>query len=326
MAIGKGSDFKIYDDQINGGLVETLVQQTNAFNAASRGAIRLVDRRLRGNYEYESFFQNISSLVTRRDLTSVSSVDDTAVSQEEFISVKINRKIGPVANTLDSFRKIARSANDESLSFLIGTQVAKAMMVDKLNNSVRALRAALDNQSDNTTLKTTTMKTEHLVDGLALMGDMADRVAVWVMHSKPFFDLVKDQIAANIDGVSNFNVAQATPITLNRPVLVTDSEALRIDGSPTGDFQYFTLGLVPGAATVENSEDELIHAEFVTGLENLVVRMQGEFAYNLGLKGFQWDVGNGGANPIDSDVGTGGNWDKVATSHKDLAGIVIESK
>lgn len=326
MATGKASDFKIYDDQINGGLVETLVQQTNAFNAASRGSIRLMDKRLRGDYEYESFFTNISSLVTRRDTTSVSAATDLALAQDEFVSVKLNRKIGPVANTLDSFRKIGRGADDQSMSFLIGTQVAKAMMVDKLNNAVRALRAAIDNVSTNTTLTAEKLDTDHLVDGLALMGDMADQVVVWVMHSKPYFDLVKNQIAANIDGVSNFNVAQGTPITLNRPVLVTDSEALRIDGSPNGDYQYFTLGLVPGAATLENSEEEIIHAELVTGLENLVVRMQGEFAYNLGMKGFQWDVANGGANPTDTNVGTGSNWDKVATSYKDLAGIVIESK
>jgi hypothetical protein len=326
MATGKASDFKIYHEQINGGLVETLVQQTNAFNAASRGAIRMVDNRIRGDYEYESFFQNISGLVSRRDTTSVSAATDAALTQDEMISVKLNRKIGPVANTLDSFRKIMRQADDEALSFLIGTMVAKAMAVDKLNTAVRAARAALDNQADNTTLKATIMATEHLVDGLALMGDAADRVVVWVMHSKPYFDLVKDQIAANIDGISNFNVANAAPVTLNRPVLVTDSEALRIDGSPTGDYQYFTLGLVPGAIEVENSEEEMIHAEIVTGLENLVIRMQGEFAYNLGLKGFQWDVGNGGANPTDSTLGTGSNWDKVMASAKDLAGVVIETK
>lgn len=325
MAIGKGSDFKIYEEYFNGGLVETLVQQTNAFNAASRGAIRLVDNRLRGNYEYESFFQNISGIVSRRDITSTSSADDTALTQDEFISVKLNRKVGPIANTLDSFRKIQREAGDEALSFLIGTMVAKAKMVDQLNSAIRATRSALDNVSSNTKLIGTLADTDDLVDTLALMGDMADRVVVWVMHSKVYYDLVKNQIAANIDGVSNLNVATATPVTLNRPVLVTDSEALRIDGSPTGDYQYFTMGLVPGAVMLENSEEEMIHSEIVTGLENLVVRLQGEYAYNLGVKGFQWKTATG-SNPTDTQVGTGSNWTKVATSYKDLAGVVLESK
>lgn len=326
MAIGKNSDFKVYDEYVHGAFIETLVQQTNAFNAASRGTIVLQDNRLKGNYEYESFMANISSLVSRRDLTSVAAATDLAQTQEEFISVKINRKVGPVAQTLDSFRKIMRSADEGSLSYLIGTQVAKAMMVDKLNNGLRAARAAIDNQSTNTTTIGTDITTAGLVTGLALMGDMADRVSCWVMHSKVYFDLVQNQIAANIDGVSNFNVATAQPVTLNRPVIITDSESLRVDGSPTGDYDYYTLGLVPNGIMIENSEEEMIHAEIVTGLENLVVRLQGEFAYNLGLKGFKWDVANGGANPTDATVATGSNWDTAATSYKDFAGVVIQSK
>jgi hypothetical protein len=323
MAIGKASDFKIYDDQLNGGMVETLVQQTAAFNAASRGGIRLVTNRLRGNYEYESFFQNISSLVTRRDTTSVAAATDLALPQDEHISVKINRKVGPVAQTLDAFRKIGRGANEQSLSFLVGTMIAKAMQVDQLDNAIRAGVATIGAQSTLIHNVGSTLSTSDLVDGLSKMGDMASRVVVWVMHSAAYYDLVKEQISANIDGVANFNVATATPITLNRPVIVTDSAALTATGSP--DDPYYTLGLVADGIVVEDSEEELMHAEIVTGLENLVVRLQGEFAYNLGVKGAQWDVANGGANPTNAAVATTTNWDKVAADVKDMCGVRIDS-
>src|SRR5262245_50036231 len=46
------------------------------------------------------------------------------------------------------------------------------------------------------------------------------------MHSKPYYDLVQSQINANITGISNFAIAQATPVTLNRPVIITDSSSL----------------------------------------------------------------------------------------------------
>jgi hypothetical protein len=88
---------------------------------------------------------------------------------------------------------------------------------------------------------------------------------------------------------------------------------------------YHTLGLVQNAVVVEDSEETMMESQIITGLENLVVRLQGESAYNLGLKGFKWDVSNGGANPSDSAVGTGSNWDAVATSYKDWAGVVIKS-
>jgi hypothetical protein len=331
MATGKASDFKIYQDQLIGGMVETLVQQTELFNASSRNAIVLRDHRMRGDYGYESFFKNISDLVSRRDTSSTASATDLALSQEEFISVKIDRKVGPVGQTLDSFRKIMRQSNEQSLSFLIGTQVAKGMMVDKLNTGLRAAKAALDNVSDLTVDVSTTgdgkISSDALVQALAKMGDAADRVVCWVMHSKVYYDLVRDQIADNIDGVSNFNLASARPITLNRPVLVTDSTALTAAVSPTADgSDYFTLGLTAEGILVETSEDEIMHAEIVTGLENLVCRLQGEFAYNLGLKGFKWDVSSGGANPTDAAIGTGSNWDQAVTSYKDCAGVVLQTR
>jgi hypothetical protein len=104
---------------------------------------------------------------------------------------------------------------------------------------------------------------------------------------------------------------------------VTDSEALHdANGSLTDT--YNVLGLVQGAGLVKESEPDNVAFELVTGLDNLVYRYQGEYAFNVGVKGFQWDVTNGGVNPTDSDLSTATNWDKVATSYKDCAGIRIK--
>ena len=333
MAIGKASDFVIYEAQFNGGLVETLTQNTDAFNAASRGAISLRTRRSRGNYLQESFFSTISSLVSRRDTTSVSSATDLALTQDEIISVKLNRTVGPVAQTLDAFRKIQRSLGGENgamaLSFLLGTQVAKAMQVEWLNKGLLSGQTALVNtsdvfQDDRTTGGTLT--TAGLVRGLAKFGDAADRIILWVMHSKAYYDLVQNQISANVDGTSNFNIATGTPVTMNRPVLITDSSDLTdTTGSPTGEPDYITLGLTANGIVLEDSEEETMHQELVTGLDNLVVRLQGEFAFNCGVKGYKWDTTNGGANPTDATLGTGSNWDQAAADKKDLAGIAIKT-
>lgn len=328
MATGTSSSFKIYNEFTHTALIETLTQASNAFNAASRGAIRLVTDYTKGDFDYNSFFQNISGLVSRRTTTgsaALATVADTPLSQGEMVKVKVNRKIGPVANTLDAFKKIQKGPFDEdALNFAVGVQSAKAMQVEMLNTALRALRAALNAQTSvkYTVPSSGTLTTQGLVNGLAKFGDNADKIVCWVMHSKPFYDLVLNQIAANIDGVSNFNVAQATPVTLNRPVLVTDSPAL-LGGSPT---DYYTLGLVNDAAQVEDSEETTIKTDLITGQENLIVRYQGEFAYNVGVRGFTWDVANGGANPSDSALGTGSNWDAVMSSFKDFAGVVIQSR
>jgi len=139
------------------------------------------------------------------------------------------------------------------------------------------------------------------------------------MHSKSYYDLVKEQFAANIDGVSNFNIATATPVTLNRPVFITDSADL-VNGSI-----YTSLGLTADSVVLEESEEPYIQNEIITGQENLIIRTQGEYAYNVKVKGHAWDVANGGVNPDDTALGTGTNWDSVMDNVKDLGGVAIQS-
>ncbi len=123
--------------------------------------------------------------------------------------------------------------------------------------------------------------------------------------------------------MANVNVVQGSPVTLNRPVILTDSASLQNSGSPNVNY---VCGLTADALMAVNTEEETIVSEIVTGLENLVVRLQGEYAYNVGLKGYKWDVSNGGANPTDANVGVGTNWDLVAADHKDTAGFVIQTR
>jgi hypothetical protein len=71
------------------------------------------------------------------------------------------------------------------------------------------------------------------------------------------------------------------------------------------------------------AEQETVIFEPVTGLENIGYRYQHEYAYTIKVKGFRWDVSGGGANPTDGALGTTTNWDKAATSDKNLAGVRI---
>lgn len=323
----------IFPELVHSGMVETLVQNTDAFNGASLNAIRLLTARRMGDYAQESFFKNISGLVSRRLVAN--SPDNPAVTPsqlpiDEHISIKLNRRIGPVDQTLDSFRKLGENADLEVLSFTLGEQVAKAIQVDQLDAGLRAVAAAILGQSalkvDADAASPSLITTDDLVSALANFGDAANRIVIWVMHSKPFYDLVKQQIGLNIDGISNFNIANASPVTLNRPVLVTDSAALTgVDASSPQNTTYFTLGLTAEAVVLEDSEEELIYTDIITGRENVVARMQGEFAYNVKCRGFKWDVSNGGVNPSNTALATSTNWDKAMTDDKDLAGVVIES-
>ncbi len=342
----------IYPELVHSGLSETLVQNTDAFNQATRNAIRMIPVAARGDFYQESFFKNVSNLVQRRTISSTSPGNEAVAASElpidENISVKLNRRIGPVDQTLDSFRKIGMSGgNPEVLSFALGEQVAKAMMVDQLDAGLRAAVAALSGQAASFVDKgnnagspatAQTLSTHYLIDLLATFGDAAGRVVCWVMHSKAYFDLVKDQVDSAITNVADVNIATAAPITLNRPVLVTDSAALlgpTPGGSPiTAVQEYYTLGLTENGVVLMQSEDELLWTDIITGNQNLVARAQGEYAYNVGVKGFRWDAGASvtgspeptaadRVNPDDTDLANSSLWVVNRDSNKDYGGSAL---
>ncbi len=325
MAIGKSTDFIIYQEQFFGGATEVLEQNANGFNAASANCIQLIPSRLKGDYEKESFMKAISGIVSRRDITSTATVTDLALTQGEAVAVKVAKKIGPVANTLDSLRKIA--SDPQEFSFILGQQWGKSMALDQINTSIAGVTAALTGVSalvnDVTSATTKTVTHNHLVNTIAKMGDAGNRIAAFVMHSKTYYDLLNQSISDKIFEVASTSVFNGTVASLGRPVIVTDAPALLVAGTPN---TYRTLALVEGAVTVKDSEEREVVSDLVTGLENLVIRIQGEYAYNLGVKGFTWDTANGGANPADAAIATSSNWDKVATDNKSCAGAVLVSE
>ncbi len=332
MAIGKASDFKIYNDQFFGGMVEQLQQDTSALNSVG---IRVTARPIKGDFDLQSFIKKITGTISRRDTTSVAAATDLAVAMDENISVKMNRKIGPIAQTLDAWKKAAMPfqtdfdvTGAQGFSRYLGSMIAKDIEGDMLDTGLLAGRVFIGGANTNSnrfTIATNgTLTTAALISTLALMGDAASRVKAWVMHSKVYFDLIQYQVSqANNGSDAAFGVIQAAmPLTLNRPVYVTDSASLLVAGTPN---LYHTLGLVDSGIDMINSEEQTVVLDTVTGLENLVSRMQGEFAYNLAIKGAKWDTANGGANPSSGAVGTFSNWDQTATSFKDFAGVVCVS-
>ena len=324
MAIGKASDFKIYQQEFFGGMTEKLQQNAADIAAQSKGSIVIRAHEHRGDYEKESFIKSLSALVSRQDITSTSTVTDTALTQDDEIRVKVHRKIGPVAQAKKAFKMI--SEDPQVLSFILGQQQAQAVAEDMLNTGLTAVVAALANTSavtnDVTAATVTSITHSNLLQTLAKFGDRADRIVAWVMHSTQWFDLGLQSISDQITGVADAVISAFTVKGFNRPFLVTDSASLIVTADSPDS--YYVLGLADSGLQLLQSETMDIATDEVTGLEQLVMRYQGEYAYTVGIKGFQWDTANGSSNPTSGTIGTGSNWDKVATSNKDLAGVVLK--
>jgi hypothetical protein len=326
MAASLASNMKVYDEYAAGRTNELLAQYGEVFNAATMGAINLTTKTAKGNYTYESFFANLgATLASRRDNTSVSAQTDTALTQDELVKVKLSRKINSVASTRDAWLKAFGSMSQTEFADVIGEQVANIIQLEMVNTALLTVRTALKGQTASYITESSlgSISTNTLITSLAAMGDRAKDIVCWVMHSKPYYDLVKNQIAANITNVSDFNIASASPITMNRPVIVTDSASLVAHLNSPDVNDYYTLGLVKNAVDVENSEEQYMAFQEITGLENIVWRMQGEYAYTVGVKGFKYDVNSGGANPTAATLGTGTNWDTSYSDVKNRAGVAI---
>lgn len=325
MAHSLQSDFKIYQEYFDAGFVEVLQQNGVAFNGASQNAIVLRQEILKGNYAYDSFFDVTSGLVARRDTTSTSTAGDTALTMDEFISVKLDRKVGPIGVSLDAMKKKGRDPRE--VSFILGQQSAVAVQLEQLNTALRACEAALDNVAaleNDISATSTAITTEALIDTLQKAGDSASGIICWVMHSGSYFPLLKDQVQDAVYRADGVSIMQGSPATLGRPVILTDSPALKEAQAPSSAVDtYSVLGLRRGAIDVVISETPTMVTQLVTGYENMFYRVQGEHSYNLGLKGLRYKVASG-ANPNDAAVGTGSNWEKAVTSDKLLPGIILK--
>ena len=324
MAIGIFSDLVIRDELFEAAFIETVGQSLATFNEASNNALRIVTMDMEGHFGKTRFMDRPTDLVSRRDISSTSDATDTNLTMDEQVSVKVNRKIGPKAQTIDSL--IKAGASSETLSVRLGQLIGEAVLEDYVNTSLNVLEACLSQYTSTNPRvydHTGTGDLEHsaLNAGLNLFGDARNRVVCWVGHSKAYNDLIGDSLTAASGQLAETIVYGGAPGTFGRPFVVTDSSYLLLTGTPD---DYVTLGLVQNALVLTESEARRIVAQVVTGKENLIVRYQGEYAYNVEVKGHSWKEATGN-NPTDAALGTASNWVEEVASHKDGPGVYVKT-
>lgn len=322
MAEGLAGTMVIYPAQFHSGMYEVLARNLNAFNAASNNALILESEILPGDYAAESFYKTPTSAVTRRDTTSTSAASIVDIATDEEKAPKLNRKFGPFQKSVDAWRKIGKDAQE--MSFVLGQMAAEEILRDQLDAAVAAAEAAIQSQAamiyDATELSTKTLTHAALANGLAKMGDVASRITAWVLHSKPHFDLVQQALTDKITNVADAVIYGASPGTLGRIPIVTDSAQLT-DANGTATDTYNTLGLVPGAVRVKVSETMAPSFIPVPSKENQLWEFRVEFAYDVFVKGMKFDVTV--VNPTVAQLGTHTNWTLAAASAKNAAGVRI---
>lgn len=320
------SDLAVYSEYAYSSMTEVLRQKIDLFNTATGGAITLRAGAHQGDYSDTAFFARISGLVRRRNAYGSGAVSEKTMRHLIDTMVKVAAGTPPVRLDPGQFKWIQQ--NPEVAGVALGQQLAIDTMADMLNVGLGASYTALSqvtsvnyDASANTSPEDT-LSFSNLNNGQAKFGDQASTISAWVMHSKPMFDLYGKNLtnAAQLFNYGNINVIRDP---FGKLLVMTDCLNLVIAGMPN---KYAVLGLVPGAVMIDQNNDFTANEEAKNGDENIIRTYQAEWSYNVGVKGFAWDKTNGGKSPNDAALLTVTNWDRYATSIRDLAGVVVKVK
>lgn len=312
------SNMQVYDTEIYTTTIELLGQKLEAFNAASGGTIVLNTNAWRGNYTKEAFFQSLAGAQRRVDRNAANGAQaSTNLAQGEFVGVKVAGGFGPV--TFEPAQMTYILENPTSAIMAISEGFADALLADQLNTAVGAAVAAVENIAAlvNDVSATAGLSQQALNAGHFKFGDMQGMLVADIMHSSGNESLI-DKALAN--GEQLFASSNVTVVSiLNKILVVSDIPALYVAGVPN---KTKVLSVVAGGIIVDNASDIITNMQTNNGKERIETTWQADYTFGLKLKGYAWDVANGGASPIDAELFTGTNWDIAVTSNKHTLGTL----
>lgn len=312
---------QVFNEYIMPATIETLAQMVDKFNASSNGAIRLTTAGFEGDFMQESFFAGIHSARRRVDrYAAQGAAAATDLTQIRRSAVKIAGGFGPIRYEPSQMtwlnKPTAQGVEVASRNF------AEALLQDQLNTAIAALVAAINNQGAalrvDVSATPAAVTYGHMNTSHARFGDASDRIVASVMTGSVFHRLIGQNLtnAAQLFNVGNVRVVDV----LGRAIIVTDAPGLFLAGTPNRDY---VLGLVDSAAVVYDGGDIISNIQTTNGQTRIETTMQVDYSFGLSLKGYTWDEANGGKSPTDTEIATGTNWDRVATSIKDTAGVLL---
>lgn len=312
------SDMKVFNQYLKAATIETLAQDVAKFNAASAGAIQLTTQSIDGDFLQESFWAGIHSAQRRVDRYATNGAQSaTPLAQKQYDTVKIAGGFGPILWEPGQLSWVQKSP-EEALE-VISRNLSEAIMADQLNTAIAALVAAIANQAGatNDVSATAGITYSAINSAHAKFGDASARIVAQVMTGAMYHKLIGQNLA-NAEKLFTFSGVTVVDI-LGKAVIVTDAPALFTAGTPD---KVKVLSLVNGAAVVSDGSDLITNIQTLNGKSRIETTMQADYTFGLGLKGYTWDVTNGGKSPTDVELNTGANWDLVANSVKASAGVI----
>lgn len=312
------SDMKVYNDDIVGTTIELLGQKTDQFNAASGGAIVLSTASWRGDFSRESFFNQIASAKRRVDrYASIAPQAATALTQGEHVGVKVAGGFGPVL--FEPAQMTWLNEDPASAIRAISEGFSDALLADQLNTAVGAAVAAVSGQSAlvNDVSTTAGLSLNVLNNSHAKFGDQSQLLITDIMTGAAYHTLV-DKALTNANQLFVAGNVMVVDV-LGKRYVISDIPALYEANTPN---KTKVLSVVANGIIVDNASDIISNIDTSNGNTRIQTTWQADYSFGLKLKGYSWDVVNGGKSPLDAGLFTAANWNKAVAENKHTLGTL----
>lgn len=312
------SDMQVFNEYVMPATMITLQQEIEKFNAASGGSILLSTDGMTGSYMQESFWASLQAARRRVDRTAANGAQAaTPLTELVGTKVKIAGGFGPVSYEPSQMTWLRRPTQEGVEA--AATAFAQLLVQDQLNTAIAAGVAAIENNvavvNDVSATGPVTYDAMNLAQ--ASFGDMSGQIVANVMTGAMAHKLIGQNLA-NAERLYTAGNVRVIDI-LGQTSVITDAPALYEAGTPN---KNKVLGLVAGALQVADAADIITNVQTSNGQERIETTFQADYAFSVGVKGYSWDVTNGGESPNDAEIATGSNWDKYAEFDKATAGVM----
>lgn len=312
------SDMKVYNDEIVGATIELLGQKTDQFNAASGGALVLSSAAWRGDFSKESFFNQIASAKRRVDrYAAIAAAPVTNLTQGENVGVKVAGGFGPVLFEPSQMTYLMENPTEAIMAISEG--FADALLADQLNTAVAAAVAAVGGNAAlvNDVSASAGLTLNVLNNAHAKFGDQSQLLVTDIMTGAAWHKLVDKALTNSSHLFLSGNVLVVD--VLGKRYVVSDIPALYVAGTPN---KSKVLSVVANGIVVDNTSDIITNMQTNNGNTRIQTTWQADYTFGLKLKGYSWDVTNGGKSPTDAELATASNWDKAVTEDKHTLGTL----
>lgn len=298
----------------------------NAMGPGQEAPIQLVnpgDLTNGGVYLDSPVYTRISSLVTKRDRTSVAGITGLKLAGVNEKGVLMSKKVGHVEYTPDA--EFLSKARPGDISREVGLQAGEAAAAQIQSSVINALIGALAAMTTTAHTSTiwaagarTNLTPSALVGALQLMGDFQSKIKHWLMRSEGSTDLFSDAIGRGYQGVGDQALqGDRSRNTLGRGFSVVDDAILTV--ADAGFDKYITIGLGQMSVRVMIVRPLFFYEEVqYVNTEQVTRHIRADFDFLIQIPGFEYDSATAGANPTDTVLSTSTSWLPRYTSAKEV--------